>query len=361
MQKHNSNFRSRTDDCTHERFHSRTRKEVRDFLAIPPTHAIPLKKPLGIKKTLKWVHNNKAPGPDNINVNTLKPMPKKGFTHITKLFNTSLRLHHFPESFRKVHITMIPKPQKDPLIPQNYRPISLLDHAGKILERIMLKRLDTHVKHLIPDTQFAFRGEHSTTLQLFRFIDDTTTRFLNREHTTAVFFDIEKAFDSVWYMGLIKKLINGGVPDAYIKQIKSYLQDRTYRAKYETKLSTSHPMKAGVPQGSVLAPTLFNIYMADIPKHPKTKIAQYADDTAIYITNKDINTNTSKLQAHIIKLSTWFSKWRIKLNTDKTSAITFTKRFTQNVTPLIINNTPLEYKNQIKYLGLTLDKKTNLQ
>jgi Reverse transcriptase (RNA-dependent DNA polymerase). len=76
--------------------------------------------------------------------------------------------------------------------------------------------------------------------------------------------------------------------------------------------------------------------MSDIPKHPHTKTAQYADDAAIYTTNKDINTNTRKLQAHINKLCTWFSKWRIKLNTDKTAAITFTKRYLQNITPIII-------------------------
>ena len=148
--------------------------------------------------------------------------------------------------------------------------------------------------------------------------------------------------------------------DAYIKLIKSFLHERTYRFKYEFKLSKWHPMKAGVPQGSVLAPKLYNIYMSDIPTHPRTKVAQYADDTAIYTTNKDINTNTRRLQTHINKLSTWFSKWRIKLNADKTTAITFTKRIPQNITPLIINNTQLEYRNQAKYLGITLDKKTHL-
>jgi Reverse transcriptase (RNA-dependent DNA polymerase). len=80
-----------------------------------------------------------------------------------------------------------------------------------------------------------------------------------------VFFDIQKVFDSVWYMGLIKKLIDGGVPDVYLKQIKLFLQERTYRVKYEFKLSKWHLMKAGVPQRSVQAPKLYNIYISDIP------------------------------------------------------------------------------------------------
>ena len=90
----NSNFRSRTNDYTHKRFHRRTRKEVRDFLAAPPTHPISPTKPLEIKKTLKRIHNEKASGPHNIKVNTLKQMLKKGITHITKIFSTSP--HHFP-------------------------------------------------------------------------------------------------------------------------------------------------------------------------------------------------------------------------------------------------------------------------
>ena len=277
-----------TNDHTHE--HRRTRREVRDFLSVPPTHEIRLTKPLEIKKTLKHIHNDKVPSPDNITVNTLKQMPKKGFTHLTKISNTSLRLNHFPEPFRKAHVIMIPKPGKDPLFPQNHRSISLLDHAGKVLERIILSRLQTHTQNVITETQFAYKSEYSTTIQLLRIIDYIITGFLNREHTTAVFFDIENALDSVWHMGLVKKLITANLPDVYIQLQHSFLRNRLYRVRYDKQLTNWCPMNAGVSQGSVLAPTPYCIYMSDIPKHAHTEIAQYADDTAIYTTHKDIHT-----------------------------------------------------------------------
>ena len=197
---------------------------------------------------------------------------------MTKIFNISLLLKHFPEYFKKAHIVTIPKPKKNPIFPQNYRPISLLNHIGKIHERLILKRLQTHTERIIPETQFGFRSDHSTTLQLLRLTDDITSGFINRQHTTAVFFDTKRAYDSVWYMALLKKLITLNIPDSYIHLIHSYLTHRTFRVKYDSSLSEWHNIKEGVPQGSVLAPTLYNIYTHDIP------ISQYTHThTHIYI------------------------------------------------------------------------------
>ena len=119
--------------------------------------------------------------------------------------------------------------------------------------------------------------------------DGITCGFINRQHTAAVFFDIKRAYDSVWHMGLIHKLISLHIPDSYIYLIHSYLTHRSFRIKYDTSLSEWHNIKADVPQGSVLAATLYNLYTHDIPTSPYTKTAQHADDTAIYSTHTDIN------------------------------------------------------------------------
>ena len=219
-------FRSRTNDQTFENFHRRTRRDVKRYLATPPTHDIPLTSPTEVKEILKRIDDEKAPGPDKVTVKALKELPRKATVHMTKLFNASLILRHFPAPFKMANIIALPKPNKNPMFPQNHRPISLLNHAGKVLERIILDRITPHVNDIIPDTQFGFKKRHSTTQQLLRMTDDITTGFLNREHTTAVFFDIEKAYDSVWHMGLIQKLMTFNIPDSYIHLIHSHITQR---------------------------------------------------------------------------------------------------------------------------------------
>ena len=158
-------------------------------------------------------------------------------------------------------------------------------------------------------------------------------------------------------MGLLQKCIQAQIPDAYIHLIHSYLTDRHFRVKHEHAQTDWTKIKAGVPQGSVLAPTLYNIFTSDIPTSRQTKIAQYADDTAIYSTKENIQDATRTLQTHINIITRWFSKWRIKLNTDKTEAIIFTRRRPRDINNITIRNTELQYKDKVKYLGIILDKK----
>ncbi|GFV40267.1 RNA-directed DNA polymerase from mobile element jockey [Trichonephila clavipes] len=174
--------------------------------------------------------------------------------------------------------------------------------------------------------------------------------------TGAVFLDIQKAFDRVWVSGLIYKLITNNFPPALIHLINSYLVNRTFQVRVNDTLSNSLSIKYGVPQGSLLGPFLFNIYINDIPTHPQTSSNIYADDTVTLATYKNHKTITIALNNHLKLLETFFDTWKIKINVDKTIAVLFTNRKTQP-TPPTLYSTQLQWSQSTKYLGLTLDKK----
>jgi hypothetical protein len=254
----------------------------------------------GIIGTLKV---KKAPGPDKIPNTALKLLPDKAVVALTAIINASLRFCHFPSRWKSANVIFIPKPGKDLLFPQNYRPISLLSNVGKVLEKVILTRLvrATNENHVLPDEQFGFRPKHSTADQLIHVTEFISQGINQNESTGAIFLDVAKAFDTVWHDGLVYKLHTAGVSLAMVKLLNSFLEDRKFHAKIGNVLSTVREIEAGVPQGSVLSPTLYAIFTADIPKPDETKIALYADDTAILTRSESPELISEQLQRAVEK------------------------------------------------------------
>jgi len=125
----------------------------------------------------------------------------------------------------------------------------------------------------------------------------------------------------------------------------------------EDELSDNYHIKSGVPQGSILAPTLYNLYTADIPHNTLTNLVTFADDTCISSSDLDINVAINNLQNHLNLLQIWFNQWRIKINENKSSHITFTLRPNISHPPLTLNNNLFPFVNSVKYLGIHLDKR----
>lgn len=313
--------------------------------------------PQEIKDIIKNLKPNKATGNDDIPNNALKSLPKKRIVEITNIINAMLRLRYFPKQWKKAIVIVLPKPGKSRTFPQNYRPISLLPSIGKVAEKLILTRLNEKTENLqtIPDSQFGFRSQHSTTLQAARLAEYIIKGLNRRKYTSIIALDVEKAFDRVWHEGLLVKMSQLGYSISITQLIGSFLEKRTFQVKIEDIRSEAKNIEAGVPQGSPLSPILYNIYTSDIPLNEKTLLSVYADDTAIATQSKSIQYTKNILQRHYQDIANWFLLWKIKVNIDKTQLICITRKRTKPRAPMTLNNTRIRWQRNIKYLGLHLD------
>jgi hypothetical protein len=176
--------------------------------------------------------------------------------------------------------------------------------------------------------------------------------------TGMLLLDIQKAFDKVWTQGLIYKLIQLRFPSQLIKLLHSYLTDRYFQVKVDGVLSEPKEITAGVPQGSILGPRLFTIYIHDLPEFAKTSTALFADDTAVYAHSHHAQVAGRQLQIHVNMLEQYYKKWNITINPEKTEVIVFTKKFKNHriLTPIKVNNHNTKPTHTVKYLGVHLDK-----
>ncbi|GFX02992.1 probable RNA-directed DNA polymerase from transposon BS [Trichonephila clavipes] len=227
---------------------------------------------------------NKSPGLDLITNRILKNLPLKVVPFIVMLFNLLMENCHFPKNWKTAVVVPILKPNFDDTQPQNYRPISLLSILSKAYEFVLLNRLNQHciARNIIIPEQHGFVTQCSTVTQLLRVTELIHHGFQNNQATGMLFVDIAKAFDKIWHDGLLSKMMRLGFSDQLIKIIHSYLNSREFRVRVENSLSTPRPILSGVPQGSLLGPKLFNLYINDIPKAVGVHLAMYADDTAIF-------------------------------------------------------------------------------
>jgi Reverse transcriptase (RNA-dependent DNA polymerase). len=186
-----------------------------------------------VRNVIKNLKPNKAPGHDGVTNSMLKQLSYHFVNHLVVIYNSALKLQHFPETWKKADVVTIPKQGKDPKFPQNRRPISLLSCLGKVYEKIILERFKKFVftNNLIPDEQFGFIPGCSTTHQLIRLMEYITSGFERKMTTVAVFLDINKAYDSTWHTGLIYKLLSMNFPGELIRVIDSFLVRRSFRVK----------------------------------------------------------------------------------------------------------------------------------
>lgn len=319
-----------------------------------------------VASIIKKLENKKAAGIDKVDNHTIKSLPLKGLLYLTLIYNNSLRLGHFPSRWKQALVKMIHKPGKPTHIVSSYRPISLLSGLSKILEKIILSRmmeLNSVVK-IIPNHQFGFRKSHSAEQQLGRVTKLILQAFEAGSYCSAVYMDIKEAFDRVWHTGLrykLKKIL----PMPLMSILDSYLRERTFQVECHNGVrSDLKQINAGVPQGSILGPVLYNIYTSDIPATPlhtthgyKTMVATYADDIIILISNLRQNIAITEQQRYLNTLEAWAKKWCITVNPAKSNHIMHTLRRVLPYEPVKLNNIPIKNVTKHVYLGVTLDSK----
>ena len=194
----------------------------------------------------------------------------------------------------------------------------------------MLKRFNTDVNphSWIPQHQFGFRRAHSTIQQRHRFADTINKALENHQYCSAVFLDVSQTFDKVWHTGLLYK-IKQTLPSGYFHLLKSYLQDRHFVTKFNNETSSRFPIYSGVPHGKIRGPLLYTLYTSDFSTTPNTTLSTFVDDTAIF------GAHTEPMTASL-NIETWLQKWKMKVNENKSSHITFSLRQGQ-CPPVYIN------------------------
>ena len=293
-------------------FTDETDKLVAEYLKEPCTDEFKNITGFELKQYFRRTKNNKAPGIDRISNFVLKHLPSLGLKRLAEIFNACQKLNYYPKNWKKALILVFAKAGEDPTLPTSYRPISLLNTMSKAFEATIITRLKSEInsKNPIKDEQFGFRDGHSTQHQIIRVTEYITRNFNWKYNTGAVLLDVEKAFDSVWINGLLRKLIEAKISGRIIRLLASYLSDRSFEVTLNGITSGEFPIEAGVPQGSLLGPILFSLYINDIPSPVKhnVKIGIYADDTIIFGTSKSNRLLVSNLNESLDKINNWCTK-----------------------------------------------------
>lgn len=297
---------------------------------------------------------SKATGPDGIGPKLLREAGYAIVPSLTRLFNICLNSSKFPQMWK--HANVLPLHKKDAASDfGNYRPVSLLSVSSKIFEKIVFKNLFNFLRenNIISPHQSGFQPGDSTTNQLAYLYHVFCQALDSKKDMRIVFCDISKAFDRVWHRGLLFKLSKIGVKGKLLDFFKDYLTNRYQRVVIQGQCSEPGLIKAGVPQGSVLGPLLFLIYINDLVDGIASNIKLFADDTTIYMEVNDPNQTAHILNHDLTTLKAWADQWLVTFNATKTKLMTCSFRKIKHP-PLIFDNVTLEETSSHKHLGLTL-------
>ena len=308
-----------------------------------------------VESVIKNLDTNKAVGPDLIHNKVIKAASPIISNSLTLLFNKSLSEGYFPNCWKTAHVTPIHK-KGSKSICANYRPISLLSCIGKVLEKCIQQRMFTYLEqnNIINPCQSGFIPKDSTVYQLLSMYDDFCQSLDDHIATQAIFFDISKAFDRVWHRGLLHKLHSIGIRGSLHNWFSDYLQNRSQAVVIKGHKSNYLTITAGVPQGSVLGPLLFLIYINDLTNNINSKIKLFADDTSMYLSLNDDHARTLTLNSDMDKIQTWASTWKVTFNALKTDKLNICNQNTVLSNSLYFDNTLLQTSEHHKHLGVIL-------
>ncbi|GFX34251.1 probable RNA-directed DNA polymerase from transposon X-element [Trichonephila clavipes] len=271
----------------------------------------------------------RAPGREGITNKILRNLTLPVIFQITNIISNIFITGHFPESWKHASVIPILKPRKPRSAADSYRPISLLPVLSKLAERLILSRLNDFLatNKILISQQHGFRPQLSTSHQLLRVVEYAKSGFKEK---------------------------NAPGPFFWTSRRPSIV---SFAVRVNDTHSSTKQIRAGAPQGALLSPTLFNIYINDIPKTRQTTVCLYADDTAILTQSTNKNCITHFLHRHLAELEDWYKKWKISINPEKTEAVFFSLGCsTRKPPPIHVQNHPVPWSRSVNYLGVTLDE-----
>ena len=308
---------------------------------------------------------NKAPG-DGYNVRVIKNAFDAFKTPLLHICNLSLKNGVFPNKMKIAQVLPLFKAGKRCDV-GNYRPISLLPLFSKILERIMHSRLYQYFEsnNLLYCKQFGFRKNCGVDYGLMEAVDSISHSMSNRKMTLGVFIDLSKAFDTVDHKILLKKLKKYGVTGEELMWFESYLSNRKQFVKIENKESDLLKISCGVPQGSILGPLLFLIYVNDMYLFvPKLSVIMFADDTNLFVSGKDHKSLFNIMNNQLQLIEDWFAANKLSLNLQKTKYTLFSSSTLEDNLPLklptlFFGANKISRSRYTKLLGVLIDENLN--
>ena len=310
--------------------------------------------PAAVEKKLGELNPSKAQGPDKVPARVLKELRKELSKPLTILFNKSLDEGRIPQEWKKAEVIAIFKKgcKNDP---GNYRPVSLTCIVCKVLEALIRDVMVGYFKEykLYSEAQHGFRQKRSCMTQLIEVIDYFTKMLDEHNDIDVVYLDFRKAFDSVPHRRLLQKLKGYGIGGSVLKWIEDFLSDREQQVRVGTAFSSSEAVISGIPQGSILGPILFTIFINDLPDSVQSNCKVFADDTKIYNTTDKSNT----IQTDLISLQEWSNKWNLYFNVQKCKVLHIGKNNEEKDYTMTVNNSVIEIEKCLdeKDLGVYFD------
>ena len=309
--------------------------------------------------------NETAAGPDGLYYKFLTHLPQDCLKILLQLFNTIWLSGKIPSSWKEATVVPIPKPNKDLSDPTNYRPIALTSCLCKTMERMVNDRLVwvLESKKLLSKFQCGFRKDHSTLDHLVRFEHFIREAFARKKQVLAVFFDLEKAYDTTWKHGILTDLFDLEFRGRLPIFIQNFLSDRHFQVKSGSTFSNSYLQENGVPQGSILSPMLFNLKINNIMKSVSNNAnaSLFVDDFAVYIEGKHLKHLERSMQLCINKIQKWVAENGFKFSISKTTCVHFHKQRIYTEPTLHLDGQAIPVKDEVKFLGLIFDHKLNFK
>ena len=297
----------------------------------------------------------------NISMSLIKHTVEYIAKPMAHICNLSFETGIFPDLMKMAKVVPLFKSGKNNIF-SNYRPVSLLPQLSKVLEKLFNNRLEKFLNknNILSHTQYGFRENRSTSMALMELLEDVTQSLDKKMSTIGVFIDLKKAFDTIDHGILLRKLYHYGLRGVSNDWIKSYLQSKKQYVKIYYCESDPMNVVCGVPQGSILGPKLFILYINDMCNVSSLlKFILFADDTNIFCSGYDLQELSTLFTNELKKLKDWFAVNLLSLNVAKTNYMVFSKTNNVQHLKIEINNTEISRVNVTKFLGVLIDEKLN--
>ena len=311
-----------------------------------------------VRKEIRNLNVKKSSTYGSIPASILKQCVDAYLPYLTVTINYSLRENIFPEELKRSEVIPLYK-KLDPLKKENYRPVSLLPHVSKVFERIIYKQINTYMEDKLSKYLTGFRKSHGTQHLLVTMLEKWKKAVDNGEYVSALFLDLSKAFDTINHDLLLAKLKAYGFSPNALKLMHSYLNNRKQQVQINNKFSSESTVIAGVPQGSIDGPLLFNLFINDLVFFIQyCTLSNYADDNNLFSIGKNKDQVKTFLSSDFKIINNWFYENVMILNPEKSHIICIGRKIDDAET-LNFNNLAMKNSKEVEVLGITLDRNMN--